>query len=91
MKIETISDLLDGNFEDVPELSKNLVRIFISSTFTGNVSSKILITTSNKWNKFLDTQNERDYLIEHVFPKLKDYCKKKYDLTFQVCVSKKPF
>ena len=48
MKIETISDLLDGNFEDVPELSKNLVRIFISSTFTGNVSSKILITTSNK-------------------------------------------
>lgn len=31
-----------------------------------------------------DTMAERDYLIEHVFPKLKEYCKKSHDLDFQV-------
>ena len=31
-----------------------------------------------------DTLAERDSLIECVFPKLKDYCREKYGLEFQV-------
>jgi len=34
----------------------------------------------------LDTLSERDSLIESVFPKLKDYCREKYSLEFQVCI-----
>ena len=33
----------------------------------------------------LDTLTERDSLIENIFPKLKDYCREKYGLEFQVC------
>ena len=33
---------------------------------------------------FTDTTAERDYLIENIFPKLKDYCKAIHDLDFQV-------
>ena len=41
---------------------------------------------------FTDTHEERDYLIENVFPKLKDYCKKEHGLDFQVnCCIKKIF
>ena len=32
-----------------------------------------------------DTLAERDSLIENIFPKLKDYCREKYGLEFQVC------
>jgi hypothetical protein len=32
-----------------------------------------------------DTLAERDSLIENVFPNLKDYCREKYGLEFQVC------
>ena len=35
---------------------------------------------------FTDTREERNYLMENVYPKLKDYCKQKYGLEFQVCV-----
>ena len=31
-----------------------------------------------------DTLTERDSLIENIFPKLKDYCREKYGLEFQV-------
>jgi len=33
---------------------------------------------------FTDTLAERDSLIENAFPKLKDYCREKYGLEFQV-------
>ena len=32
---------------------------------------------------FTDTNAERDYLIENIYPRLKDYCKAKHDLDFQ--------
>jgi len=32
----------------------------------------------------LDTNAERDYLIEKIYPRLKEYCKKNFDLDFQV-------
>lgn len=33
---------------------------------------------------FTDTHEERDYLIENIFPKLRQYCKKEYGLDFQI-------
>ena len=33
---------------------------------------------------YLDTHEERDYLIANIYPKLKDYCKKEYGIDFQV-------
>ncbi|CAF4272884.1 unnamed protein product, partial [Adineta steineri] len=36
---------------------------------------------------FSDTLSERDSLIDTVFPKLKDYCREKYGLEFQVLLS----
>ena len=38
------------------------------------------------YNKYfiLDTLAERDSFIENIFPKLKDYCREKYGLEFQV-------
>ena len=38
----------------------------------------------NIYCNYLDTHVERDYLIEHVYPKLKKYCKQQYGLDFQV-------
>lgn len=32
---------------------------------------------------FTDTNAERDYLIEKIYPQLKEYCKQNYDLDFQ--------
>lgn len=32
---------------------------------------------------FTDTNSERDHLIETVYPRLKDYCKREHDLDFQ--------
>jgi hypothetical protein len=29
---------------------------------------------------------ERDYLIENIFPKLKEYCRNNYQLDFQVII-----
>ena len=33
---------------------------------------------------FSDLHAERDYLIENIYPRLKDYCKNQYGLEFQV-------
>jgi hypothetical protein len=37
---------------------------------------------------YVDTLSERDSLIDNVFPKLKDYCREKYGLEFQVSRNK---
>ena len=57
--------ILRGHFEDIPKKKSNMVRIFLSSTFS-------------------DTHTERDYLIEHIYPRLKTYCKTTYGYDFQV-------
>jgi hypothetical protein len=36
---------------------------------------------------FSDTHTERDYLIEHIYPKLKTYCKLEHGLDFYVIIS----
>lgn len=33
---------------------------------------------------FTDTHEERDYLIENIYPKLRDYCKNEHGLDFQI-------
>jgi hypothetical protein len=33
----------------------------------------------------LDTVDERDALIESVYPELREYCLQKYNVQFQVC------
>ena len=35
---------------------------------------------------FSDMHTERDYLIENVYPKLKDYCQNQYGFEFQACL-----
>ena len=58
------------------------VKIFLSSTFTG--AFKQINHEHNFQLLFLDTHEERDYLIANIYPKLKDYCKKEYGKDFQV-------
>ena len=48
------------------------------------VSSKIVrIFTSST---FTDMLMERNTLMEYVYPKIKEYCREKHGLEFQVCV-----
>ena len=37
----------------------------------------------------LDTKEERNALMQHVYPKLADYCRKKHGLEFQVKMGEK--
>ena len=92
-----VTDILRGRYQKIPELRKKEVRIFISSTFTGknflrsNLNNFLFFAfLCNTINK-KDTMAERDYLIERIFPKLKEYCKRKYDLDFQVIKKKNQF
>ncbi|CAF2768681.1 unnamed protein product [Rotaria sp. Silwood2] len=61
-------DILRGRCQEIPEVRSKVVRVFISSTFSGRAYY---------------TLSERDSLIDNVFPKLKDYCREKYGLEFQ--------
>jgi hypothetical protein len=77
-------EILRGQFDKLPKDRSKIVRIFLSSTFSG-----ISIFIINYQNFFkicflLDTHSERDHLIEFVYPDLKKYCKQNYGLDFQV-------
>ncbi len=57
LDLKKIFEVIRGNFDDVPSLRKKIVRIFISSTFTGTLNLRakchsnkkiILISFSNK-------------------------------------------
>ena len=43
----TEAGLLDGSLEDVPEVSSKIVRVFLSSTFSGKDE---LLTTIHTWH-----------------------------------------
>lgn len=63
----------------------NIVRIFISSTFSGRTSKNF---TSDVWyvNSFLCTADmsvERNWLLEKAYPDLRSFCQKR-GLDFQV-------
>lgn len=86
MKATYYDDLLRGKCEDLPEIRSKVVRVFLSSTFSGNSPKKTMDHCSSiMFIKIsLDTLAERDSLIENVFPKLKEYCRLNYGLEFQV-------
>lgn len=56
--------LFSGELDNLVELPKRVVRLFISSTFT-------------------DMTLERNTLMEHVYPRLKKYCRERHGLDFQ--------
>ena len=84
MKSSYYLDTLRGRSQELPAVRSKVVRVFVSSTFTGRVQRFSLSITRGKSNSDLDTLTERDSLIENIFPKLKDYCREKYGLEFQV-------
>lgn len=89
MKSTHYLDLLRGRTQDLPAVRSKVVRVFLSSTFTGTFSFESFDTFIDGFirlnKRFVsDTLVERDSLIENVFPQLKDYCRQKYGLEFQV-------
>lgn len=57
-------NLFSGDLDNLIELPKRVVRLFISSTFT-------------------DMTLERNTLMEHVYPRLKKFCRENHGLDFQ--------
>ncbi|KAG1650116.1 NACHT and WD repeat domain-containing protein 2 [Nymphon striatum] len=72
-----IDQIFSGSLENLPPISTKIVRIFTSSTFTVE-SSFISVVCC------LDTQVERNMLMEQIYPKLKEFCREKHGLEFQV-------
>ena len=64
---------------------KTVDRIFAGQlTDLPRVSSKVVrIFTSST---FTDMLMERNTLMEYVYPKIKEYCREKHGLEFQVCI-----
>lgn len=88
MKSSYYLELLQGRSQELPDVRSKVVRVFVSSTFTGHYHSLRIESTLSIGNaSFLDTLAERDSLIENIFPKLKDYSRQNYGLEFQVCSS----
>uniref|UniRef100_A0A1I8FXK9 DUF4062 domain-containing protein n=1 Tax=Macrostomum lignano TaxID=282301 RepID=A0A1I8FXK9_9PLAT len=58
-------------------MPSKIVRIFTSSTFTDLVILRCLMFNA-------DTGVERNSLMERVYPKIKEYCREKHGLEFQV-------
>jgi hypothetical protein len=79
------NQLFRGRFHNVHDRRPTSVRIFISSTFSG----EILFSNQNIEKKLIfhsltDTIEERDELMKNVYPKLRDYCLQTYNIQFQV-------
>ena len=75
------NELYRGRIDQIADRKLTSVRIFISSTFTGK--SAILKLIDRLY--LIDTTEERDSLIQAVYPKLREYCRQKYKIQFQVC------
>lgn len=84
---ETIIDsIFAGSLKSLPPVSSKIVRIFTSSTFTGTLHILIInLLFFCIFCKFhSDTAMERNTLMAQCYPKLKDYCREKHGLEFQV-------
>ncbi|KAJ8318731.1 hypothetical protein KUTeg_003822 [Tegillarca granosa] len=79
--------MLAGSLKNLPQLPHSVVRIFLSSTFSGHTNPCTLSKTCIKYNvkmlTFSDMRAERNTLAREVYPKLKEICSR-YDLDFQV-------
>ncbi|CAF0992020.1 unnamed protein product [Adineta ricciae] len=81
MKSSYYLNVLRGRTQELPDVRSRVVRVFVSSTFTGSFTR--LFFRSSHICSLIDTLAERDSLIENIFPKLKDYCREQYGLEFQ--------
>lgn len=89
MDDRTIDLIFAGSLESLPPVSSKIVRIFTSSTFTGKISLSTKTKKIHaKYCVISDTTMERNTLMAQCYPKLKDYCREKHGLEFQVTVKK---
>lgn len=85
---QTFKLLCNGNFSNLPQIKSSLVRIFLSSTFSGKhilfQNKKYICLLTNFIVIIKDTHDERDYLIEKIYPLLKIYFAEQFGFEFQV-------
>ncbi len=79
---EKLKRVFSGSLEKLPPPTSKVVRIFTSSTFTGDL--KPCSFNSLQSNIFPDTTVERNCLMEEVYPKIKEFCRETHGLDFQV-------
>jgi hypothetical protein len=87
-ELKEFFEILNGDFRNLPKRKSNVVKIFLSSTFSGIFIKRGLFLSLIKlcFSRFFfkDTYEERDYLIENIYPELRTYCFENYGLDFQV-------
>lgn len=88
MDEKTIDRIFAGSLEQLPAVSSKIVRIFTSSTFTGMlmIYTFCFCSVFHCFLYFIDTTMERNTLMAQCYPKLKDYCREKHGLEFQVSI-----
>lgn len=94
MDDRVIDSIFAGLLDNLPPVSSKIVRIFTSSTFTGTLKKIKRHYHYNGAQKsyaehivpclILDTTMERNTLMAQCYPKLKDFCREKHGLEFQV-------
>jgi hypothetical protein len=67
---------------------KSFVSLLVRRFLVSNCKLNQLLRLKKSMLLYVDTLSERDSLIDNVFPKLKDYCREKYGLEFQVSRNK---
>ena len=80
---EILQHVFYGKLDHLPSLASKIVRIFTSSTFTGDDPSTGFSSLSF-FALCSDTSMERNSLMKHIYPKLKEFCREKHGLEFQV-------
>lgn len=85
MDDRTVDLIFAGSLENLPPVSSKIVRIFTSSTFTGETFAILRRLVSVRMAILVaDTTMERNTLMAKCYPKIKDYCREKHGLEFQV-------
>ena len=81
---ETVDRIFAGNLDGLPPLSSkvNFCQTFFWPFFSLFICFKVVrIFTSSP---FTDMLMERNTLMEYVYPKIKEYCREKHGLEYQV-------
>ncbi|KAI0213336.1 hypothetical protein LSAT2_001634 [Lamellibrachia satsuma] len=82
--VHEVSPILEGQLNDLPPISSRIVRVFISSTFSASVTKwRLRGHPTPEAPPTPDTLEERNALMENVYPKLKDFCRDQHGLEFQ--------
>lgn len=83
---EQFNRVFAGYLDKLPSAPSKVVRIFTSSTFTGEDFCNSKVRKRHYLHiLYTDTTIERNALMEEVYPKLKDFCREHHGLDFQVC------